>query len=593
MGIFGFERKEVYEMCQEQYDEIIEFYKSLDLSSKQAKELAGNCFGSKVVVSKNAPYRDDWEFYRHIQTPPIKKTKNMKNGGRAKITESFVEEACCEPEMMAMPMMSQAMASQPMMRAMMSPQMPGMMGMAGNAAQFNTARTKTVDEAEESTPLDKPQTMFSANVNTASWSYVRACLLRGRRIDPDFVRMEEIINSYRFKLKKPENDELFAISAEHTDCPWDKDSELLLIGLKAKKADKKVPQHLTLLVDVSGSMTDEWILVQMSMMAIISNLGKGDEMSIIAYSDNTVTVAERMSCENMDKCIKAVLSIDGIGGCTNGSEGLTNAYRYLSDNYDPEANNRIFIFTDGDFNFGITSEGGLAGFIKEKRDTGIYLSIVGYGMSNFKDDNMESLARNGNGNYTFIGHPDDIIDNLHEKLISNLVTVAKDVKISVELNPMLVSSYRLLGYDARALTRQEFEDTEKATDGIGSKHNVAAVVQYKRGKAEQLNSSRYVTSQASSDSDEFGFVEVRYKTPEGENKVMTHTITPEEASGSTSNAKVAALLAAFGLLVKDSKYKGSCSKEMLSELIGDIEKDESIKLKKKYGHLEVLKKYIS
>ncbi len=596
--------KQYYLINTRQFKEMKKFYEKLGYSDKQVKKLCAECFGAEIRVSDSERYSENWTFMRRIEYKPrpFERMNKAAAGGRGAVMSGNFEledgECGIEPlEMCGMPM--PMMSAMPMAAAMSMGAAPaGMMGMAGipasaEPAEFNTAETHVAPENEAHSPLDNPQLIFSANVNTASWSYLRNMISRKDRIDKSFVRIEEIINSYPYKLKKPKDGELFSISAEKAKCPWNDEAELMFVGFKGKKADKKVRHNLSLLVDVSGSMEDEWILVQMSIAAIVSKLKKGDYISIIAYSDNTVTVEKQLDCGDLDKCVKAILSIDGIGGCTNGSEGLNNAYEYLKDNFGEDANNRVFIFTDGDFNFGITNEGGLKDFIYEKRKTGIYLSIVGYGQNNFKDNKMEALAQNGNGNYTFVANPNDILDNLWEKLSSNLVTVAKDVKISVELNPEYVSKYRLIGYDARILTQKEFHDTEKATDGIGSEHNVVALIELKPGEAKQVYSTRYVSTKAYENKDEFAFVEVHYKSPDDENLVMTKAITVDEInSAEPKNIHLAAMLAGFGLLVKDSDYKEDMNIDKLADMLKRFEDDKEIDTEEKYSHFDIIRRYI-
>lgn len=596
--MFGGKVTTYYRMSEEQFEEMKKFYETLGYNKKQVKKLCGSCFGSEIRVEKNAAYSENWSFYRNIEhkfTPPAR----GKASGRA-VADSYCEEdGMAEPMMFARSAMAAPMMSAPMMGgAQAAMPAPGMgMGMAmmpmSEPAEFNTAETHNAPENEEHSPLDQEQAIFSANVNTASWNYLRSRIARGKSVDPSFVRIEEIINSYRYKLKKPDNNELFSVSAESGACPWNDDSELLFLGFKGKKADKECRQNLSLLVDVSGSMDDQWILVQMSMAAIMSKLKKGDKISVIAYSDETKTVVKQMDCEDPDECVKAICSVDGIGGCTNGSEGLENAYNYLQKHFDENANNRVYIFTDGDFNFGLTSEGSLKDFISKKRESGIYLSIVGYGESNFKDNKMETLAQNGNGNYTFVSNPYDILDDLWEKLVSQLVTVAKNVKISVSFNPMLVKEYRLIGYDARKLTQQEFHDTEKATDGIGSSHNVVALLELKRGKAEKKFASRYTNTSVEGDQDELAFVEVHYQSPDGENLVMTKSVMLSELKeAKRKNLTAAALLAGFGLLVKDSEYKGDMSKEKLAVLLKETMTTLEEEKPEKWSHLDIIRRYV-
>lgn len=594
---------EYYEMCEEQFEEMEEFYEKLGYDKKQVKKLCKQCFGAEIRVSKYASYQSGWVFYRKREYK--RREKFAKAGGRACAVEDGL---CAEPPMMEAEMPGMAMMSNAMMGgAMPGAGMSGMMGMAAampvplaramamsEPPEFNTAETNNAPENEEHSPLDEAQVIFSANVNTASWSYLRNKIKRKKSIDPAFVRIEEIVNSYQYELDAPQNDDLFSVSTELGSCPWNGKKELMFLGFKGRKAQKECRQNLALLVDVSGSMDDEWILTQMSIAAILSKLKKGDIVSIITYSDETETVAKGLDGGDRSKCIEAVLDIDGIGGCTNGSDGLEKAYKYISKHYDEDANNRVFIFTDGDFNFGITGVGALEKFIKEKRETGIYLSIVGYGERNLKDNKMEGLARNGNGNYTFIGSPYDILDYLWEKLVSSLVTVAKNVKISVEFNPAFVSEYRLIGYDARVLTQQEFHDTEKAVDGIGSEHNVVALVELKRGKAEQKYKSRYVNVDVTANDSEFAFVEVHYQSPEGENLVLTKSIMLSDIEHSDrNNVDTAAVLAAFGLLVKDSEYKGSMTGKELYELMKDRGlRPESKEKEKDYTHFGIIESYL-
>ena len=587
--MFGISKsKYYYEMNDEQYADMKSFYEKLGYNGDQVKKLCKHCFGADIKVKRSAYYSAEWCFNRgyYSLAPEIKLPKNRRAKSSGAVADGMVFQD-------SMAMFSGGMAMPQPPSISMAEREPAPMPTPSPSSEFNTAETNAVDENEKHSPFDNSKLIFSANVNTASWSYLRMKINSNRTIDKSFVRIEEIINSFSYDLPKPQDDELFAISAESGKCPWNEDSELLFLGFKGKKADKGVHQNLAFLVDVSGSMMDRWVLVQMSMAAIISKLKKGDTISIIAYSDDTVTVAKQTDCGNIDECIDALLSIDGIGGCTNGSDGLENAYSYLTETYDKDGNNRVFIFTDGDFNFGITGVGGLKDFIYKKRENGIYLSIVGYGSRNFKDNKMEALAQNGNGNYFFVSNPDDILESLWEKLFSNLITVAKDVKISVEFNPAVVSEYRLIGYDSRILTQEEFYDTEKAADGIGSEHNVAALIELKRGKAEKQYPSRYLKVSADENNDELAFIEVHYKSPEGEDLVMTEAVTLDSLKESSDkNIDSAALLAAFGLMVRESEYKGDMTKDKLGGMLDEYMKKHDIKNPQRYTHADTIRRYL-
>ncbi len=601
-------RREYYEMSEVQFEEMKSFYKKLGYTPLQVKILTDFCFGIKVRVRKELPYNESWSFplrYENLQNRGIFKgmppqSVSMMGGampplpmGVSKVQSTAQPNGVQMPSQIEKPLMAMPAPERMFSSYESSSDKAAAMPEIIMADSFNTAETHVNKENEVHSPLDDPKAIFSANVNTASWDYLRSKIEQKARPDKSFVRVEEIINSYLYDLPKPKNDELFSLTAEKCDCPWNPGSELMFVGMKAKEVPVGVRQNLVFLVDVSGSMQNQWILVKMSLAAIISRLKKGDTLSIITYSNHTTVVEKNLDGGDKVKCIDALTSIEGIGGCTFGSEGLEQAYRFLGESYDKTANNRLFIFTDGDFNFGITAEGGLKDFIYKKRESGIYLSIVGYGFNNFKDNKMETLAYNGNGNYTFVSNPYDISDNLCDKLISNLVTVAKDVKISVELNPAYVRSYRLIGYEFRSLTQQEFHDTKKATDGIGSGHNVVALIEFKRGKAKKKYSSRYVKNTAENHYDEFAFVEVHYKSPDDKNLESTKSITVKEIdSANNSNADIAKFLAAFGLCVTDSKYRGSADKAMLEKLLRKFEQSGRYDTNKRYSHFDIIRKYI-
>lgn len=602
----------VYKMSKEQFADLCSFYRKLGYSEEQIKLLSENCFGFKVKQDKSKEYSHNWTFckeYEPDETYPKKGrflSSSKKITGLPSDSNGLAEEEIdallstsmsgekSAPNNFAKFIVLHEDSSYSELESLFSTRRSVPTALASAAPEeFCSAETKNPRENEVHSPMDTPQAIFSANVNTGSWSYLRNMISDQDEIDKSFVRIEEILNSYPYKLNLPDNGDLFKISTEYSKCPWNKDEDLLMVEMKAKKADTSVKQNLVFLIDVSGSMTNNWILVQMSAASIMSKLKAGDTLSIISYSDGTKTVVKQIDCGDKDHCIDALMKVEGTGGCTAGSEGLENAYSYLSETYDKNANNRIFIFTDGDFNFGITSEGGLSDYIYKKRETGIYLSIVGYGFNNFKDNKMEALAQNGNGNYTFVSNPADILDNLNDKLISNLITVAKDVKISVELNPAYVSEYRLIGYDARQLTQKEFNDTEKAADGIGSEHNVVALISLKRGEAKQQYSSRYVTAKAEENKDEFAFLEVHYKSPDGTDLVYTKTVTVDEIENSKkTNISVASMLATFGLLVKESEYKGDASLDMLAGMIAEFDENGKDSEMDPYGHFSIIRKYL-
>ena len=560
-------------MNPKQFEEIGEFYISLGLSEKQAKRLQKNVFNYTVKADENTPYNEKWSFYpqrpeRQGISALFGSVGNAMGSARKMSRSSVMADECRS----AAPMMA-AMGSAPACAEVEEVCEDGCPE-PESEPEFNTAETHKADDLPEMDPLADTEVIFSANVNNASWSYVRNSVKRGRNIDPSFVRAEEMINGFDYDIAAP-TEKTFAVSAQTAPCPWREEAELLFVGIKGAVTEDKKPNHLVFLVDVSGSMQDEVVLEQMAIMALVSKLRKGDTMSIITYSDKTKTVIRNLECGDMDKCIDAVLDIYFENGCTYGSAGLENAYELLSAYKNDDANNRVFIFTDGDFNFGISSEGGLAEFIKEKKKSGIYLSVVGYGMHNFKDNHMEALSRNGNGNYCFIGSPEDIKERLFKQFDATVYSIAKDVKIKVEMNPEYVGSYRLIGYNARKLTRQDFDDTEKAVDGFGSGQISAALIEFTRRKTEESSSSRYTVTESKKISGEFAAVTIRYKSINDENKEQLEVINAEALSDG-DNAKIAAYLAAFGLEMSRSQFKGTLDKEKLGTLLESMSAEEEL-----------------
>lgn len=562
----------------EQYKEIKDFYVMLGFTEKQAEKLTARAFDGVVKADNTRKYCSSWNFYNYLLYSVQNNTWNNYSGsllnsgwnnssslwlnsGWNNSSSSWLNSGWSNCS-------SGGWSSD-------ESYSPGVS--AEETITFNTAQTNHVDELSEMNPLDDAKLIFSANVNNASWSYVRNTAVSGNKIDSSFIRIEEMINSVSHDLKIPEKND-FALTVQTGECPWKTENELLFIGVKAKKEEKNRRNNFVFLVDVSGSMDGYQIIVQMSIMSLISCLEEGDTISIITYSNDTKTIARNIDCGNKDNCIDAVLSIHFDSGYTDGSSGLEEAYNYL-ENCNKNDNNRVFIFTDGDFNFGVTSEGGLADFIKKKKETGTYLSIVGYGLNNFKDNNMEALARNGNGNYFFVGQPADIIDSLKNKFESTSITVAKNVKIQVELNPEFVGSYRLIGYNARKLTTSDFDNKEKSVDGIGSGHYVVALIEFSRCKAEKNSSSRYVFNASKENTNEFATVTIRYQSPNDEHHEFVKIISPEEAVKNTSNinSEKSAFLASYGMWLSGSEYKSEMTPALLKNMRNSLECYEEMK----------------
>ena len=542
-----------FEIAKHQLQEIEDFYLTLGYTRSQAKALSRSAFDSSVSGIEGERYCENWDFsYRLSSSFNLYNSSWMNGGGwmhggwaNSAGTGSWGSYS----------------ASDSVITSSTAPISPE------QSATFSTVQTHDAPELPEMNPMSDTEVIFSANVNSVSWSYVRNVARLGKQIDPSFVRIEEMINSASYELSEPQGDADFAITPQIGECPWNRDKELLFLGIQAKHVQTEKKNNFVFLVDVSGSMHGNQIIVQMTLMAILSSMKAGDTVSIITYSDQTRTVARTVDCGDKDACVNAVLSIIFDGGCTYGSGGLEAAYKLLSE-FDKHDNNRVFIFTDGDFNFGITSEGGLSAFIKEKRNLGIYLSVVGYGLNNFKDNNMEAIARNGNGNYYFIGQPEDILENFKQKFEAITITVAKDVKIQVELNPEFVGSYRLIGYNVRKLTTQDFDNPDKAVDGIGSGHYVVALLEIARTQHDKGRQSRYVDRVSRQNTEEFAAVTIRYKSVDDESRELVRSISVAAADekSSETNVKKAAFLAAYGMWLSKSEFKADLTSGMLRDM---------------------------
>ena len=571
----------VYKVNKHQYEEIFDFYAALGLEEDICKKLCNNVFGHSVVPDNSTEYSDQWEFnwtynysdsgYSYASYASLSSYYNSSSGYTS--TDSYGGYYNSSSGYTYTPTVDVSS------------------GLPESNNNFSSD-AKATSEITESESLENPQEFFSANVNRASWAYVRNRVKNKEFIDERIVRIEEIINSYHFDLQMP-TDDSFGASFEIGECPWNKEKNLLFVGIKGEELDSQVEHNLSFLVDVSGSMINRWILVQMTLVAMICKLGERDTVSIITYSDKTTTVVKKLSCANKEKCINKVLSIVGVGGSTNGSQGLEDAYAYLKSNFSEKKNNRVVIFTDGDFNFGIQTEQGLTEFIQEKSKSGVYLSVVGYGISNFKDNNMEALAKNGNGNYCLITNPTDISDFIKNEMTSRLITLAKDVKISIDFNPANITDYRLIGYESRQLTRKEFTNDSTVTDSVGYGHEVVALFEVCRGCQTELQSaSKYVKNRVnvSDNSDEYGCLTIRYKDRSGNSHEFSKVITTVIDQNTSDNCNIAAVLALFGMIVRNSEYLNKADIGTLYSLIQklvannpDLEQTE---------HINVILQYI-
>jgi len=425
--------------------------------------------------------------------------------------------------------------------------------------------------------VDAPLSTFAIDVDSASYSNVRRFLEHGRLPPKDAVRIEEMLNYFRFEYPDPPDDRPFGVSTEVAPCPWQPDHHLVAIGLQGRRLPRgHLPAlNLVFLLDVSGSMNQplKLPLVKAAMRLLVANLTERDRVAIVVYAGASGLVLP--PTPGRDKgAIRAAIDRLGAGGSTAGAAGIRLAYRVARDGFVAGGVNRVILATDGDFNVGVTSNGELVRLIEEEREHGVELSVLGFGTGNVQDSKMEQLADHGDGNYAYV-------DSLHEarrvlvtEAGSTLVTIAKDVKVQVELNPERASAYRLIGYENRILAAEDFDDDHRDAGEIGAGHSVTAlyeVVPIGVGPhASAVDPLRYQnprTVSAAAAGDELMTVKLRYKEPGGgTSRLLTVPVRGVAAEAST-RLRFAAAVAGFGMLLRDSEHKGRASYPMVVELV--------------------------
>lgn len=431
---------------------------------------------------------------------------------------------------------------------------------------FNTEEYNYISENGYKTTAEEPLSTFSVDVDTASYTNLRRYIHSGQEIPADAVRIEEMLNYFRYDYPEPKSGEPFSVTTEYSDCPWNEDNRLLLIGLQAKEIDfsRRPASNLVFLLDISGSMysDDKLPLVQKSFTMLAENLEEKDRVSIVTYAGYESVVLDGVPGDQTAKIAAAIDDLEA-GGSTAGAAGIEKAYELARKNYISGGNNRVILATDGDLNVGISSEGELTRLIQEKKKDGIHLSVIGVGTGNLKDNKMEALADNGDGNYNYIDSLYEAKKVLVDEMGGTLVTVAKDVKIQVEFNPKYVAGYRLIGYENRLLNQEDFNNDKVDAGEIGSGHCVTAL--YEIVPANGGNSSgtqlKYQTSTDLVDSTELLTVNLRYKAPNGsKSTLLTYPVESDTYRPEPSETlSFAAAVAEFGMVLRDSEHKGNAS----------------------------------
>jgi Ca-activated chloride channel homolog len=426
-------------------------------------------------------------------------------------------------------------------------------------------------ETEENPFLETsraPLSTFSIDVDTASYSNVRRYLKDGQLPPKDAVRIEELVNYFEYDYPQPVGNVPFSVTNEVAVCPWNTKHKIVSIGLQGKKVslDNTPPSNLVFLLDVSGSMNspDKLPLLKNGLRMMVNQLKPEDRVAIVVYAGKSGLVLP--STNDKTKILEALNSLES-GGSTNGGLGIQLAYKVAQENFLQNGNNRVILATDGDFNLGLTSDNELVKLIENKRESGVYLSVLGFGTGNLNDSMMEKLADKGNGNYAYIDSNEEARKALGQQVAGTLYTIAKDVKIQVEFNPAKVAGYRLLGYENRLLANKDFNDDKKDAGEIGSGHTVTALYEIIPAGQKVENDGielKYstVTPSETNFSDELMTVKLRYKEPkESVSKLLTIGLMDKDTTieDASDNLKFASAVAQFGLLLRDSRYKNNAN----------------------------------
>ncbi len=447
---------------------------------------------------------------------------------------------------------------------------------------FNTEGYAGIEENGFKNVTNNPLSTFSIDVDNASYSNIRRFINSGVLPPPDAVRIEEMINYFKYDYPQPEGQHPFSVYTELAGCPWNSRHQLLLVGLRGKSIDKSsLPSsNLVFLIDVSGSMNvpNKLPLLKSAFSLLVNELRPQDHVAIVVYAGAAGLVLESTPGNRKDVIMNAINNLEA-GGSTAGGAGLKLAYSVASENFVKGGNNRIILATDGDFNVGESSNGGMERLVEENRDRGIFMTVLGFGMGNIKDDKMEIIADKGNGNYSYIDNLQEARKVLVREFGGTLFTIAKDVKFQIEFNPAKVKSYRLIGYENRLLNDEDFNDDRKDAGEMGSGHNVTALYELvPAGSDEQIPSvdplkyqgeSKIKVTAENNYHNEYLTIKIRYKKPDGvtsmlmEKPVRNYVNDMEDAS---ENLRFAAAVSEFGMILRNSEFKGSSSLEEAARL---------------------------
>jgi Ca-activated chloride channel family protein len=444
---------------------------------------------------------------------------------------------------------------------------------------WNTEEYDGISENIFHEALRNPLSTFSIDVDAASYSNVRRFINNGQRPPKDAVRIEELVNYFDYEYDQPKGDDPFSITTEISSAPWNTKHKLVHIGLQGKNiaTDNLPPSNLVFLIDVSGSMeaANKLPLLKASFKLLVEQLRNQDRVAIVVYAGAAGLVLPSTSGANKKGIIEALENLQA-GGSTAGGQGIKLAYAIAKENFRENGNNRVILATDGDFNIGASSNGEMERLIEEKRSDGIFLTVLGYGMGNYKDSKMEILADKGNGNYAYI----DTILEAQKVLVNEfggtLFTIAKDVKLQIEFNPTKVKAYRLIGYENRMLKSEDFNNDKKDAGELGSGHTVTALyeiipvgVESEYFKVDELKYQRTKVESLRNEANELMTVKFRYKQPNQEiSKLIVHPLIDSNVDflKTSDNFRWSAAVAAFGMLLRESEFVKGFTMEEVAQL---------------------------
>ena len=443
------------------------------------------------------------------------------------------------------------------------------------------------DENRPRTPSEQPLSTFSIDVDTASYANVRRFLTSGRLPPPDAVRIEEMVNYFRYDYPQPGGDRPFSVTLEAAECPWHSGRRLVRIGLEGRDIDRRERPagNLVFLIDVSGSMSaaNKLPLVKQALAMLVEELTENDSVAIVTYAGDAGVKLPATSGDQKGKILTVIESLSS-GGSTHGSAGINLAYEQAAERFIPGGVNRVILATDGDLNVGVTSDEALVDLIKQKAAGGTFLTVLGFGEGNLQDTKMEKIADNGNGAYAYIDGAREARKVLVEQLTGSTITIAKDVKIQVEFNPTQVASYRLLGYENRIMAAEDFRNDRKDAGEIGAGHSVTALyeielvgnggegsagvepLKYQPPQPKPGPEAALVDGETSR---ELLTVKLRWKQPEGDASTLDEVPLVDRGGAfeqASADLRFAGAVAAFGMVLRNSEYKGEATLPLVAKI---------------------------